>query len=72
MCSADLREWVKANNLDLSVDGETGHLNPRDAFGSQSDTDHVYSTRVRVHARAISTRTTRTGTRTRLCITRSR
>jgi dipeptidase len=44
MCSADLREWMKANNLDLSVDGETGHFNPRDAFGSHSDTDHVYNT----------------------------
>lgn len=44
MCSADLREFIEENHLDLSVDGDTGHINPRDAFGSHSDTDHVYNT----------------------------
>lgn len=44
MCSADLRDWIKANNLDLSLGEEDGHINPRDAFGSHSDTDHVYNT----------------------------
>jgi dipeptidase len=41
MCSPDLREFVLANHLDLSLDGQ---LNPRDAFGSHSDADHVYNT----------------------------
>lgn len=41
MCSADLREFVSQNHLDLSLDGR---LNPRDAFGSHSDADHVYNT----------------------------
>ena len=41
LCSPDLREWVAANHLDLSLDG---HFNPRDAFGSHSDSDHVYNT----------------------------
>ena len=40
-CSPDLREWVASNHLDLSLDGQ---LNPRDAFGSHSDSDHVYNT----------------------------
>ena len=41
LCSPDLREWVESNHLDLSLDGR---LNPRDAFGSHSDSDHVYNT----------------------------
>ena len=41
LCSPDLREWVATNHLDLSLDGQ---LNPRDAFGSHSDSDHVYNT----------------------------
>ena len=41
MCSADLREFIAANHLDLSLDGS---LNPRDAFGSHDDADHVYNT----------------------------
>ncbi len=41
MCSADLREFIAKNHLDLSMDGE---LNPRDAFGSHEDADHVYNT----------------------------
>ena len=41
LCSADLREFIEKNHLDLSLDG---HLNPRDAFGSRSDVDHVYNT----------------------------
>lgn len=41
LCSPDLREFVDDNHLDLSLDGE---LNPRDAFGSHSDADHVYNT----------------------------
>ena len=52
MCSADLAEWMDANHLDLTLelpdddDGGDGHrwFNPRDAFGSHSDSDHVYNT----------------------------
>lgn len=41
MCSADMREFIAGNHLDLSMDGV---LNPRDAFGSHDDADHVYNT----------------------------
>ena len=41
MCSADLAEFIAKNHLDLSQDGA---LNPRDAFGSHDDSDHVYNT----------------------------
>ena len=41
LCSADLREFISDNHLDLSMDGK---LNPREAFGTQSDADHVYNT----------------------------
>ncbi len=41
MCSSDLKEFIAHNHLDLSLDGK---LNPRDAFGSHSDADHVYNT----------------------------
>ena len=35
LCSPDLREWVAANHLDLSLDGQ---LNPRDAFATPTPT----------------------------------
>ena len=41
MCSADLKEFIDAHHLNLSRDGV---LNPRDAFGSHDDADHVYNT----------------------------
>ena len=41
MCSADMREFIAENHLDLSLNG---NLNPRDAFGSHDDADHVYNT----------------------------
>ena len=41
MCSADLKEFIEKYHLDLSMDGA---LNPRDAFGSHDDADHVYNT----------------------------
>jgi dipeptidase len=41
MCSADMKEFIEKNHLDLSLDGG---LKPRDAFGSHSDSDHVYNT----------------------------
>ena len=43
MCSADLAEFIGRNHLDLSVEGSSP-FNPRDAFGSHSDSDHVYNT----------------------------
>lgn len=41
MCSADMKKFIEKNHLDLSLDGA---LNPRDAFGSHDDADHVYNT----------------------------
>ncbi|RSX53605.1 pepD Dipeptidase A [Bifidobacterium goeldii] len=43
MCSEDLLEFIERNHLDLSVESTTP-FNPRDAFGSHSDADHVYNT----------------------------
>ena len=41
LCSADLREFIRDNDLDLNQDGK---FNPRDIFGSHSDMDHIYNT----------------------------
>lgn len=41
MASADLKEWTEENHLDLNTDGK---LNPRYAYGSNSDSDTVYNT----------------------------
>lgn len=41
MCSADLKEFIEDNHLNLNFDGK---FNPRDAFGSHSTADHVYNT----------------------------
>lgn len=41
MCSSDLKEFVEYYHLDLSLDGK---FNPRLAFGSHTDSDHVYNT----------------------------
>ena len=41
ICSKDLREFIANNHLDLSLNGK---FNPRLAFGSHSDADHVYNT----------------------------
>ena len=41
LCSADLDDFIENNHLDLSWNGV---LNPRDAFGSHDDSDHVYNT----------------------------
>ncbi len=41
LCSADLREFIAENHLDLN---QNGAFNPRDVFGSRRDTDHVYNT----------------------------
>lgn len=41
MCSEDLERFMKHNHLDLSLNKK---LNPRDTFGSNADSDHVYNT----------------------------
>lgn len=41
MCSADLREFIRDNNLDCNQNGE---LDLRKIFGSRRDMDHVYNT----------------------------
>ncbi len=47
MASADLRSWMLEHHLDLTLReaGDMGDVfNPREAFGSHSDSDHVYNT----------------------------
>ena len=47
LCSPDLRAWMAANHLDLTMRlaGDPSDVfNPREAFGSASDNDHVYNT----------------------------
>ena len=41
LCSADLREFIADNHLDLN---QNGAFNPRDIFGSHTDMDHIYNT----------------------------
>ena len=41
LCSVDLREFIADNHLDLN---QGGRFNPRDVFGSHTDSDHVYNT----------------------------
>ncbi len=41
LCSADLREFIRDNDLDCN---QGGRFNPRDIFGSHRDMDHVYNT----------------------------
>ena len=41
ICSKDLKDFVNSNNLDLHLKGE---FNPRLAFGSRTDQDHIYNT----------------------------
>ena len=41
LCSADLREFIVENSLDLN---QNGTFNPRDVFGSHNPSDHVYNT----------------------------
>ena len=44
MASADLRSWMAEHHLDLTLNGGGSAFNPREAFGSHSDADHVYNT----------------------------
>ena len=41
LCSADLREFIEINSLDLN---QNGKFDPRDIFGSHRDMDHIYNT----------------------------
>ncbi len=41
LCSADLKDFVEKNHL---YTGTEGDFNPRLAFGSRSDADHIYNT----------------------------
>lgn len=41
LCSADLREFIANNYLDLN---QNGRFDPRDVFGSHTDMDHIYNT----------------------------
>ena len=41
LCSADLREFIRENYLELNRDGK---FNPRNIFGSRRDRDHLYNT----------------------------
>ncbi len=41
LCSKDLKQFIEVNHLDL---GLSDKFNPRLAFGSHSDADHVYNT----------------------------
>ncbi|MBO4563249.1 MAG: C69 family dipeptidase [Clostridia bacterium] len=41
LCSADLKEFIAKNHLDCNQNGE---FDPRKAFGSHSDQDHIYNT----------------------------
>ena len=41
LCSSDMKKFIEKHHLDLSKDGI---LNPRDAFGTHDDSDHVYNT----------------------------
>ena len=41
LCSADLKEFIRDNCLDLNPDGV---FNPRNIFGSHTDMDHIYNT----------------------------
>ncbi len=42
MCTKSLKDLISKAHLDLTMEG--GSFNPRDAFGSRSDADHVYNT----------------------------
>ena len=41
LCSEDLVQFIRDNDLDLN---QGGAFNPRDIFGSHTDMDHVYNT----------------------------
>ena len=53
LCSSDMKEFIEKHHLDLSKDGI---LNPRDAFGTHDDSDHVYNTPRVLHMSRIKSR----------------
>ena len=45
MCSADMKEFIESNHLNLSnIETDWTHFDVRSAFGSHDDSDHVYNT----------------------------
>lgn len=45
LCSEDLREFIEENHLDLTLNAELNSaFNARSAFGSHTDSDHIYNT----------------------------
>ena len=44
ICSSDLKEFILENNLYVGHDNIMNNFNPRLAFGSHDDSDHVYNT----------------------------
>lgn len=44
LCSSDLRTFIEQHHLDLAMHPNADTFNPRWAFGSASDADHVYNT----------------------------
>ncbi len=44
LCSSDLRLFLKEHHLDLALQPDADVFNPRLAFGSATDADHVYNT----------------------------
>lgn len=42
ICSSDLKEFTEKYHLDLSLNHQS--MNPRDAYGTHDDSDHVYNT----------------------------
>ena len=42
MCCKNLKDFIKEYHLDLTQPGKK--FNPREAFGSHDDADHVYNT----------------------------
>ena len=47
LCSKDLRKWMKTHHLNLTIPDTIARsdvFNPRQAFGTASDADHIYNT----------------------------
>lgn len=44
ICSADLREFISKNHLNVDLGEQPSHINPRNLFGSSSDADRIYNT----------------------------
>lgn len=44
MCSKDLWDFMEKYHLDLTLGSDGNFFNPRDAFGTHSERDHIYNT----------------------------